>query len=384
MRRRYLAGILFFAIATPAHAAVPKGPAGDAFYTPPTKLPSRHGTPVWQRKLSGPAVLKSAKTNTLLLYSSTGVDGKKVAVSGTVAVPKGKAPRRGWPVVTWAHGTVGIADACAPSRIGTQGNYDSPLLNRWLKAGYAVVRTDYEGLGTPGPHPYLIGDSEGRSTLDMVRAARKLDKRLGKSLLIAGHSQGGQAALFAASLARKWTPELRLQGTVAFAPVSHLSQQSTLLGALTQPSGLTPLAAMILRGVDIADPGLNVASYLSDPARALYPQVDEKCLDALNRPDSFGALSPAGLIRPGADIAPVTAALKRDDDPDRLRISGPVLIEQGKADTTVLPNFTAMLVGSLKAKVTYKTYDGFTHSDVVTKAKAAADATKFVRARLRG
>ena len=70
------------------------------------------------------------------------------------------------------------------------------------------MRTDYEGLGTPGDHPYLIGVSEGRSVLDMVRAARKLDSNLGKRVVIAGHSQGGHAALWAASLQRSWTPEL--------------------------------------------------------------------------------------------------------------------------------------------------------------------------------
>jgi pimeloyl-ACP methyl ester carboxylesterase len=379
MSRRLLAGLLFLAISTPAHAAVKEGPAGDAFYTPPASLPSGHGSAIWQRKLTGPAVLKSAKSNTLLLYTSTGIDGKTVAVSGDVAVPKGKAPKGGWPVISWAHGTIGIADTCAPTKIGTQGNYDSPLLNAWLKAGYAVVRTDYEGLGTPGPHPYLIGDSEGRSTLDMVKAARKLDRKIGKNLVIAGHSQGGQAALFAASLAKKVAPELKLKGTVAFAPVSHLSQQSTLLGALTQPGGLAPLAAMIIRGVDIANPALNVQSYLSDAAKPLYPQLDERCLDKLGGADSFGSISPAGLIREGADIGPVTAALKADDDPDTLKIAGPVLIVQGKGDTTVLPNFTTGLATSLKAKVTYKTYDKLNHVEAVTGAKPAADAKKFVK-----
>src|SRR3954462_13651966 len=210
-----LAAALLFA--APAAAKVPSGPAGSAFYTPAKAVPSKHGTPIWQRKLTGPAVLKNAKRNTLLLYSSTSTAGRAVPVSGDVAVPKGKAPKGGWPVITWAHGTTGIADACAPSIIGTQASYDSPLLNKWLKAGYAVVRTDYEGLGTPGEHPYLIGVSEGRSVLDIARAARKLDKTLSKKVLIAGHSQGGHAALWAASLAKKWTPELNLRGTVAFA-----------------------------------------------------------------------------------------------------------------------------------------------------------------------
>src|SRR5436305_1920461 len=158
--------------ASPASAArVRKGPAGTAFYTPPSPLPGKtHGDLIWARKLTGQPALAPAASNQLVLYRSTGVNGKPVAVSGTVSLPKGKAPKGGWPVITWAHGTTGIADACAPSLIGTV--YDSPLLNKWLKAGYAVVRTDYEGLGTPAePHPYLIGASEGRSVLDIVRAA---------------------------------------------------------------------------------------------------------------------------------------------------------------------------------------------------------------------
>jgi hypothetical protein len=134
-------------------------------------------------------------------YRSVGVDGKAINVSGVVSLPKGKPPKNGWPVITYDHGTTGIADQCAPSRDSLSNpahvynSYAYPLLNRWLKAGYAVVRTDYQGLGTAGAHQYLVGVAEGRSTLDIVRAARKLDKRVGNRFAIAGHSQGGHAAL---------------------------------------------------------------------------------------------------------------------------------------------------------------------------------------------
>ena len=390
MQRCVLAGILTLAAAVstaPASAAtVAKGPAGTKFYTPPKRLPKgAHGTPIWQRKLTGPAVLKSAKSNRLLLYRSTSMSGKTVAVSGTVAIPKGKAPKAGWPIVTWAHGTVGIADACAPSRVGTQANYDSPLLNRWLKAGYAVVRTDYEGLGTPGPHPYLIGVSEGRGVLDMVRAARGLDAGLGKRVVIAGHSQGGQAALFAGSLARKWTPELTLRGTLAFAPVSHLGEQGQLLRSVKEPGGISGLAAMIVRGIDIAQPGLNIGGLLSDRAKALYPQLDEKCLGDIDKPDSFGGVAPAELFRPDAVLDPVVAALDKNDDPERLSIKGPVLIAQGKADSTVLPPFTDQLNAELKGRgvdITYKAYDGIDHAGAVTGKAVADDAFQWVEGRL--
>jgi pimeloyl-ACP methyl ester carboxylesterase len=261
------------------------------------------------------------------------------------------------------------------------GGYEEPLLNRWLKAGYAVVRTDYEGLGTPGDHPYLIGVSEGRSVLDMVRAARKLDRRIGRRVVIAGHSQGGHAALWAASLARRWTPELTLRGTVAFAPASHLGDQAALLRALTSPSpGLSALASLIIRGIDIARPDLNIQAGLSDRARVLYPDIATTCLRDLAAPTSFGGLAPAELLRPDAAVEPVVAALNAND-PETLTIRGPVRIEQGLDDTTVFPNFTQSLVSEIKARVTYKTYRGLDHGEIVTTRAPANDATDFVRSR---
>jgi fermentation-respiration switch protein FrsA (DUF1100 family) len=376
-----IALLLAALLAAPASAQVPTGPAGDAFYAPPPTLPAGHGTPIWQRRLGGPVALKSAKRNRLVLYRSTGLDGSAIAVSGTVAVPKGKAPKGGWPVISWAHGTTGIADACAPSRSNALGGYDHTLLNRWLKAGYAVVQTDYEGLGTPGDHPYLIGVSEGRSVLDIVRAARKLDRRIGKRLVVAGHSQGGHAALWAASLQRKWAPELTLRGTLAFAPASHIGDQAALLRALDQPSGVSGLAALILRGIDIARPDLNVQAGLSERAAALYPEISTKCLGELAAQSSFGGVAPAALIKPDTPIDPVVAALNAND-PETLKIRGPVRIEQGTADTTVFPNFTQSLVTEIKADVSYKTYAGLDHGGIVVRKAPANDATWFVRSRL--
>ena len=101
----------------PALAAKPaKAPAGLKFYTPPKKLTGKHGDLIWSRTLKGSAALTGAARNTLVLYRSTSVAGKAIAVSGTVSIPKGKAPKGGWPVISWAHGTTGAADLCAPSR----------------------------------------------------------------------------------------------------------------------------------------------------------------------------------------------------------------------------------------------------------------------------
>jgi pimeloyl-ACP methyl ester carboxylesterase len=369
-----------------ASAKTPTGPAGSAFYTPPKHTAAkRHGAPIWARKLSGKAALKPAASNTLVLYRSTDSSGAPDAVSGTITVPKGKAPKGGWPILTWAHGTTGIADSCAPSRSPADPftSYVYPQLDQWLKAGYAVVRTDYQGLGTPGVHGYLIGKDEGRSVLDIVRAARKVVGHLSNRVIIGGHSQGGHAALWAAALAKTWTPELKVAGTVAFAPASHLGEQASLITAITTPSSVTALAALILRGADSADPALHVSSLLSDRATALYPLTLTACLPALSVVNAFAGLAPSEALKEGADTGQLVAFLNAND-PETLKIRTPVEILQGTADTTVFPIFTDPLVTSLRAngaKITYKKYDGVNHGGVV--AAGDADALAFAKKQLR-
>ncbi|WP_372789401.1 lipase family protein [Paraconexibacter sp.] len=391
-----VAALLVCAPAAPAAAKkIPKGPSGSAFYSPPKKLPKgAHGTLIRARRVSSksPVAVPGAARTTLVLYRSRAVRGGATAVSGLVSVPRGKPPKRGWPVISYAHGTSGIADRCAPSRDTGKGAvhayhaYVFPLLTRWLKAGYAVVRTDYEGLGTPGEHPYLIGRSEGRAVLDMARAARKLDKRIGRRMIVAGHSQGGHAALWAGSMARSYTPELSLRGTVAYAPAANLADQVPLATALTTPGGgLSGLVATIVRGLDVARTPRNATSVLSDVALGLYPRTLTECTPDLAADGSFGGVAPAALLRTGADQTGVIAAL-RSNGPERLRFGRkPVRIDQGAADGTVLPPFTLSLVQKLKANgaksLTYRSYKGVDHGGIVQ--KAARTSTTWIARRLR-
>src|SRR4051794_40203185 len=385
-----LALLLPVAVA-PASAKVRTGPGGDAFYTPPSTLPGKkHGDAIWARKLTGEAALKSAGANWKVLYRSVVADGQPIAVSGTVSVPKGKAPKKGWPVISYDHGTTGIADQCAPSRDSADNpahpynSYVYPLLNRWLKAGYAVVRTDYQGLGTPGIHQYLVGVSEGRSTLDVVRAARKLDAKISKRTAIAGHSQGGHAALWGAFLAPKYTPDLQLRGTVAFAPASHISELVSLVGTQHSPGGgLSSEAGLVIRGVDDFNPGLNISGGFSDQFAGLYPETLTKCQPQLSQSDSLGGMAPADFFKQGYDLGPLTSALDVSD-PENLKIKSALDVEQGAADTTVFPSLTDQLVQQYRgrgSKVTYKKYKGVSHGGVVV--SAADHATKYLKSHLR-
>src|SRR5687768_17374623 len=86
-----------------------KGPGGAKFYTPPKKVPKGHGHLIWHRKAGKLMPIDGAKSTTLVLYTSKTPQGKAAAVSGAVSVPRGKPPKGGWPVVSFAHGTTGAA-----------------------------------------------------------------------------------------------------------------------------------------------------------------------------------------------------------------------------------------------------------------------------------
>ena len=173
-------------------------------------------------------------------------------MSGSLTLPKRKAPKGGWPVISYAHGTTGSADACAPSRgYDTRGivSYAYPLLRRWLKAGYAVVRTDYDGLGTPGVHTYVVGRSEGRAVLDVVRAAQRLGAgpTAASPVGFYGYSQGGGGAAQAAQLAASYAPELQVKGTAAGGIPADMIAVGRARPAMAAPARAKPSAVTLSR-----------------------------------------------------------------------------------------------------------------------------------------
>ena len=178
-----------------------------------------------------------------VLYRSEGLHGEPIAVSGVVIIPPGPPPPNGRSIVAWAHPTTGIVPRCAPSlaRVffsSIQG------LQSMLQRGFVVAATDYPGLGTPGPHPYLVGISEGRAVLDSVRVARQMPGAGdGRTFAVWGHSQGGQAALFTGILAGSYAPELQLVGVAAAAPATDLA---TLLADDLDTAGGRNITAMTL------------------------------------------------------------------------------------------------------------------------------------------
>ena len=168
-----------------------------------------------------------------VLYLSQAPVGTPQTVSGLIIVPTGTVPDGGFPVLVHGHGTAGMADKCAPSE---HISLTVPGLLEWISNGYLVSATDYVGLGTPGLHPYLVGEAEAFSMLDGARAALRFsDSGRGietppaaNRIILEGYSQGGHAALFAHQEWESYAPELNILGVIAFAPASEmrfLSQQ---------------------------------------------------------------------------------------------------------------------------------------------------------------
>ncbi|STC77046.1 lipase family protein [Corynebacterium minutissimum] len=174
-----------------------------------------------------------------ILYSSTNRTGKKTAVSGIVIEPKAAWVRPGpRPVVAFAPGTQGVADRCAPSRKIAEGvgDYEQFFFEQYLKKGYAVVVTDYEGLGTPGMHTYMDRISQAHAVLDSARAAQQLsgwDIAADNPVFINGYSQGGGAAASAAELYDDYAPELNVKlATIGAAPADLTLLPPALDGTL--------------------------------------------------------------------------------------------------------------------------------------------------------
>jgi dipeptidyl aminopeptidase/acylaminoacyl peptidase len=181
----------------------PIGPLGSVLQSEPLEAPD--GVRAWA-----------------VLYRSTGFDGQPAAVSGVILAPEDVAPAGGRPILAWAHGSRGLSDDCAPSHEGVADLM--PLAQPFMDMGYVVAATDYEGLGTPGPHPFLVGASEGRAVLDIARAAGLLPgTEATTDVALLGHSQGGHAVLWASELASAYAFELQVVGTVAISPVGDLS-----------------------------------------------------------------------------------------------------------------------------------------------------------------
>jgi acetyl esterase/lipase len=275
-----------------------------------------------------------------VLYRSRGLRDEPIAVSGIVVVPAGPPPNGGRPIVAWAHPTTGVVPRCAPSLAIFHFQQMQGLRNL-VERGYVVTATDYPGLGTAGPHPYLVGVSEGRAVLDAVRAARTLPE-VGDASRFAvwGHSQGGQAALYAGLLAPSYAPELNLMGVAAAAPATELA---TLMSDDFKSRGGKNLTAMTLWSWSRVF-GAPIDRVVEPTALPTVDRLAEECIESIydiairqrtERPleESFLSVKDISATEPWRSIA-------LQNTPGTLPPAIPLFLAQGSADELVRPAVT--------------------------------------------
>ncbi|MBL8776155.1 MAG: hypothetical protein JNK12_09495 [Acidimicrobiales bacterium] len=318
-------------VAPEAAAPAARLPAGQDLYRPPASLVEAGpaGSLIWYQGIVSPVAGSRAWR---VVYRSRGLEGEPVAVSGLLIRPGGPAPAGGFPVVSWAIGTPGIADVCAPSRYPPV----VPRLARLLRAGFAVVATDGQGLGTRGPSHYLIGESEAHALLDAARAAGGIPglpvaRRVG----LWGYSSGGHGVLAAAEAAAEYAPELEILGTAAVSPVVDVER---FIAPVDDHPGFT----FITVGAWAKVHGIDTRSIFTPRAQERVPRLRTEC--ALTLAFDWPLWRRVDLLRHDLRTTSPWRELMADERAGEDPVEGPLLVIHGLHDSIVVPGPSLSLV----------------------------------------
>lgn len=340
-------------------------PGLEAFYAQPADaLEGDPGSLIKSEELVGVPLAARAWR---IMYRSTDLNGDTVVATGVVVTPLGPAPAGGRTVLSWGHPTTGSDESCAPS-LGADPYIGIEGMRVLLDRGYTVVATDYTGMGTQGPDSYLIGPTEGHNVLDAARAAQAIPAaQAGSDLVLWGHSQGGQAVLFAAQLAEEYAPELRVRAVAAAAPAADL--KALMKTHLDDISGVTIGSYAFSAFAEIyADRGAELTDILTPEAVAIQPQMNELCL--LEHISELHAIAQP-VVGKFVSADPTTTepwkTLLEENSAGGSAFDAPLLIVQGLDDELVRPADTegyVTLARSLGMDVTYDTVAIATHSTI--------------------
>ncbi|MBF6333825.1 lipase family protein [Nocardia transvalensis] len=367
-------------------AALTVASAASLFTMPIAQAAPAVGAVESVEPLSAAATLPGSVNSERILYSTTTVRDQPTVGSAAVYFPPGEPPAGGWPIIAWAHGTVGLGDDCAYSVGGpAEVDRDWSYLGAWLQQGYAIVAADYAGLGTPGEHPYLNGVVEAHNVVDAVRAASAHYSSLSKKWVVVGQSQGGGAAVTTARYATEFGgTELDYRGAVATGVPAYIEDILPALGPGVPPVKLSPdstaYVLFILNGLRTTYPELNIDSFLTDAGRHWAARAQHECVLALADESAAQNVVVGNLFaRPLAQIPDLHGLLARYLGLPESGYDKPLFMGQGLRDTDVITPETLRFAAVLQANrqpVTVKTYPT-DHSGTVN--ASLVDSVPFVR-----
>lgn len=376
MIRSSKTGILTLMVASSLSASIAFAePAVAPFYQSAMQMKAegKLGQIIKKEKISTPVQGAQAWR---IAYISSDLNDKRTISTGIVVAPLGQAPAEGRPIISWSHGTTGNAQNCGPSQVESPArllnqyflvngdswtDYGLPSLEQFIKDGYVVVGTDYQGLGGGGRHQYAVAKTNGRDAINAARAAGSMKETgAGKKTIMIGWSQGAGSTVGASSqaayIAQKGTAYdgLDMVGFVAMAvPDLAMYAPKTLdeAGATQMVNDFATAwsgdvfafahMSMNLWGTQAAYPDkLQLSDIFTDEGAKVLDQIYlNKCVhvstDTINF--NFGSTY-KNLLRPQPKNAVAWAQAIVDGSVDNTaKPVAPVLILYGNKDTTLPP-----------------------------------------------
>ena len=310
-----------------------------------------------------------------ILYHSRSASGEDVAVSGVVLYPYGKRPPAGgWPVIAWAHAATGIARQCAPSLMRNVGH--GPFLSMYVNLGYAVVATDYAGLGTKFRNAFLDGPSNASDVINSVLAARAAVPQLGARWIVMGEAEGALAATGVAEKENEVRDPNYLGGiAISVLASARESYEHSVNGS---SSAMLPSLAY---GVKTVYPQFQVTDILTEKALPLYNQLEQTCSQERTTPE----LSLAEIVKPGWETNPFVRKYFDRNEIGQTRAYSPIFVITGDADPAIPPTTRAQAFARMCKqgdRVQWERYPGLDSGRVI--GESVRDQIGWIEARFAG
>ncbi len=306
-----------------------------------------------------------------ILYHSRTANGEDVAVSAVVLVPDGKPPAGGWPVIAYAHEFRGAARQCAPSLLKNLGV--GPILAMYANLGYAVVATDYSGLGADSGKAVLDMQSNAFDVIYSVRAARAAVTQIGPKWIAVGSFQGAVAAV---AVAESEVRDPNYLGSVVTSGVADAQQAYERFAQGSSPNRMLLVLASTIRALY---PEFQVSDMLQDKALPAYQRVAETC-GAEKEPEFTSA-----MLKPGWENNRFVKEFFSKNTLGQKAAQGPLLVISGGADPVIPAEISEQTVARMCKqgdRILFLKYPNVDASGVM--GASASDQISWIKARLGG
>ena len=353
--------------------------SATALYSTQVTPATHPGDLLAQEPVTGYELLPEVKA-VRIAYHSLDATGRDVVTTAAVLLPPGVAPSNGWPVIAWAHGTSGVARQCAPSLMKDL-EYADEGLKDMLRAGFAIVATDYAGLGTAGPHQWVDKKAQAHDVIYSVPAARKAVPSLGARWVVDGHSQGGLTAWGVGELESSlddpgFLGSVSVSGAIRLEPFLDLMDHTQ--------GGLTMYVAYMAWALHARYPDFKPEDLLTEQAMQRYPRVTTQgCWDYGYA--SFEGMPQGGALKRNWRQNPYLQRFAKENVLATMPVRKPLLVLSGEADLSVPISGVRETVARACRNgiaLTFKSYPGLDHDP--TMRNSTPDQLAWIRDRFAG